>query len=305
VIWLSDLQTWAEGIAAILKPGGRFVVIDFHPVSLSLDDDWTLRFPYSSFDGSSEYIEWQDGVGDYVAAVASELMGHDRRDAKAGEDAKAVLRAEERRRDLLRFTRHVIRMRHRHPALRRRKYFQGRAIHGLDALLGAIHPAAGIRVINMGTSGHTVRDLAERWETDVFDLEPDYVSIMIGANDVWRQFDSPLRAELHVPLDEYERVYEQLITATLPRVRGLILITPFYLEANREDPMRAMMDEYGEVVRRLAVRHETPLVDSQAAFDELLEVVYPAVINWDRVHLNHTGAMVLARALAKSIGVAW
>lgn len=67
VIWLSDLKTWAAGISRILKPGGRFVVVDFHPVSLSLDDDWTLRYPYSSFDGSSEYVVWEDGVNDYVA----------------------------------------------------------------------------------------------------------------------------------------------------------------------------------------------------------------------------------------------
>jgi SAM-dependent methyltransferase len=67
VIWLSDLQTWAEGIAAILKPGGRFVVVDFHPMALSFDDDWTLKFPYSSFDGSGSLWVWEDGVGDYVA----------------------------------------------------------------------------------------------------------------------------------------------------------------------------------------------------------------------------------------------
>jgi SAM-dependent methyltransferase len=67
LIWLSDLRAWANGIAGILKPGGRFVVVDFHPVSLSLDDDWTLRFPYSSFSDSAEYVVWEDGVGDYVA----------------------------------------------------------------------------------------------------------------------------------------------------------------------------------------------------------------------------------------------
>jgi SAM-dependent methyltransferase len=66
IIWLSDLQSWATGIASILKPGGRFVVVDFHPISLSLDD-WVLRFPYSSFDDSPEYVVWDDGVGDYVA----------------------------------------------------------------------------------------------------------------------------------------------------------------------------------------------------------------------------------------------
>jgi SAM-dependent methyltransferase len=67
IIWLSDLRTWAEGIATILKPGGRFVVVDFHPMALSFDDDWTLKFPYSSFDGTGSLWVWEDGVGDYVA----------------------------------------------------------------------------------------------------------------------------------------------------------------------------------------------------------------------------------------------
>jgi SAM-dependent methyltransferase len=67
IIWLSDLRTWASGISRLLKPGGRFVVVDFHPISLSLDDDWVLRFPYSSFDGTPDYVVWDDGVGDYVA----------------------------------------------------------------------------------------------------------------------------------------------------------------------------------------------------------------------------------------------
>lgn len=72
IIWLSDLRTWAQGISAVLEPGGRFVVVDFHPVSLSLDDDWTLRFPYSSFSETPEYVVWEDGVGDYVAIEMSQ-----------------------------------------------------------------------------------------------------------------------------------------------------------------------------------------------------------------------------------------
>ena len=39
---------------------------------------------------------------------------------------------DDRRRDLLEFTRRAVHLRHRHPALRRRKYFQGRPIHGHD-----------------------------------------------------------------------------------------------------------------------------------------------------------------------------
>ena len=66
VWWLSDLECWAAGIAGVLTPGGHLVMVDFHPVWLMLDDDWTLHYPYSGFGGHS-VIENSQGVGDYVA----------------------------------------------------------------------------------------------------------------------------------------------------------------------------------------------------------------------------------------------
>jgi len=175
----------------------------------------------------------------------------------------------------------------------------------VDALLGALYPEQWIRVVNQGISGNTVRDLDARWQTDVLDLAPDWVSIMIGANDVWRQFDSPRQTEKHVLIDEYEKTLDELVGATLPRVRGVVLITPYYMEPNPADAMRAAMDRYGAVVRGLAAKHGTLLVDSQAAFDAVLETYYPATLNWDRVHPDHVGSMVLARAFVNAIGFDW
>lgn len=175
----------------------------------------------------------------------------------------------------------------------------------VDALLGAVYPNLGIRVVNMGSSGHTVLDLKERWQTDVLDLKPDWLSIMIGINDVWRQFDSPRQTEIHVLPDEYERTLDALITRTLPSVPNIVLMTPFYLEPNLSDPMRRRMDEYGVIVRNLAEKHGTLFVDTQAAFDAVLADYYPATLAWDRVHPNQTGQMVLARALLDAIGFAW
>ena len=178
-------------------------------------------------------------------------------------------------------------------------------VRAVDALLGAVYPEQWIRTINQGISGNTVRDLKARWQTDVLDLEPDWVSIMIGANDVWRQFDSPRQTETHVLIEEYERTLDELLLATLPRVKGMVLITPFYLESNRADAMRATMDRYGAVVQRLAETHKTVFVDSQGAFDEVLKTYYPATLNWDRVHPDHVGSMVLARAFVDAIGFDW
>jgi len=175
----------------------------------------------------------------------------------------------------------------------------------VEALLGAVYPAQWIRVVNQGISGNTVRDLKARWTTDVLDLAPDWVSVMIGTNDVWRQFDSPRQTERHVLLEEYAKTLDELVAATLPRVKGMVLMTPFYLEPNRADPMRAAMDRYGAAVRRLADKHHTLFVDTQAPFDEVLKTYYPASLNWDRVHPDHVGSMVLARAFVDAIGFTW
>jgi len=59
------------------------------------------------------------------------------------------------------------------------------------------------------------------------------------------------------------------------------------------------------VVKRLASAHGAVLVDTQAAFDEMLKIYYPATINWDRVHPALVGAMAIARAFVNAIGFDW
>ncbi|MGH6839864.1 MAG: SGNH/GDSL hydrolase family protein [Methylocella sp.] len=175
----------------------------------------------------------------------------------------------------------------------------------IHALLSATCPGQNIRIRNMGVSGNTVRDLAARWQSDVLDLQPDWLSIMIGINDVWRQFDAPLQTEWHVPRDEYASILERLVRTTRPHLKGLVLMTPYFIEANRADPMRAMMDRYGEVARQLAGQYEAILVDTQAAFDCVLTAVHPMALAADRVHPNLAGHMVLAIAFVAALGYAW
>jgi lysophospholipase L1-like esterase len=175
----------------------------------------------------------------------------------------------------------------------------------VDAFLQSSYPELGIRVVNMGVSGNTVRDLAARWETDVTNRRPDWLSVMIGINDVWRQFDTPFIRDWHVLPDEYESTLRDLVRRTVPSVKGLVLMTPFYLEPNRSDAMRARMDEYGNIVRNIAKECGTLLVDTQAAFDKVLRHLYPGSLAWDRVHPTQAGHMVLARAFLDAVGFDW
>lgn len=68
--WLSDLDRWARGVAAVLKAGGRFVAVEFHPLSMVFDYDWSRTFDYSS---GGTPRSWPNGVGDYVAMAGAAL----------------------------------------------------------------------------------------------------------------------------------------------------------------------------------------------------------------------------------------
>lgn len=173
----------------------------------------------------------------------------------------------------------------------------------LEGFLTAIHPSHALRLVNMGTSGHTVLDLEKRWQTDVLDLKPDWVSIMIGVNDVWRQFDLPRQKEIHVSPEVYEKTLNALAQKTRPAVKGLVMLSPFYIESNPADAMRKRMDEYGAIVKKVAANNNAIFIDTQVAFNDVLQHMHANAIAWDRVHPNIVGHAIIARAFMNAIGV--
>lgn len=166
----------------------------------------------------------------------------------------------------------------------------------IDNMLSAWYPERKIRVTNSGVSGNTSRHLLERFQSDVVDLKPDWVSICIGINDVWRQFDSPAIPDEQVMPEEYERNVEQMILQVKGKVKGIFLLSPYYMEPNREDAMRKRMDEYVAICAGLAERHGCIYVDFQQMYEDYCKIRHSAFIAWDRVHPNRVGATLMARA---------
>lgn len=170
-----------------------------------------------------------------------------------------------------------------------------------DALLGSSYRDLNCRVINAGTNGNTSRHLVARWDSDVLAFAPDWVSIMIGINDIWRQFDRPLDPAWHVYIEDYEKNMITMIEQTLPTTKNIVLMTPVFMELNRQDPVRKMADDYAAVVKKLAAQYGLIFVDVQAAFDDYLQAHHPMSINADRVHPNQLGHTIIAKALLKSL----
>jgi lysophospholipase L1-like esterase len=169
------------------------------------------------------------------------------------------------------------------------------------ARMARSEPGHAPQCVNMGVSGDTVRDLALRWESDVTGLEPDWLTVMIGINDVWRHFDG-VDPSAAVGPEEFERTCGDLLARTRPWLHGLVLMTPYYLQPDLADPMRAMMDALGAAVARLAGRHGALLVDTQRALDLALAGRPHSALAPDRVHPNEEGHRVLADAFLRSVG---
>jgi lysophospholipase L1-like esterase len=174
-----------------------------------------------------------------------------------------------------------------------------------NALIRANYPQHRLRMISMGFGGHNSRDLLNRWQTDVLDLNPDYVAIMIGINDVWRQFDVPLLTHRHVYLDEYRDNLRKMVELTFPQTKNVIFLSPFFMELNKDDAMRSAMDKYGDAMREVAQEHGLLFVDVQKAFDDYFQHHHPMSVAWDRIHPDMTGHMVIAKAFLDAVGFEW
>lgn len=172
----------------------------------------------------------------------------------------------------------------------------------VENLLSAFYPEIRLRITNSGVAGNSSRDLLARYQRDVVDLRPDWVSICIGINDVWRQFDCPAMAEHHVLPEEYEENIRKMILAVKDQVKGIFLLSPYYMEPNRQDKMRARMDEYVEICRKLAAEYGCRFVDFQKMYEDYCSIHHSSSVAWDRVHPNQIGSTLMARAFLDQCG---
>jgi len=134
-----------------------------------------------------------------------------------------------------------------------------------------------------------------RFDRDVVELNPDWVSICIGINDVWRQFDSPAIVNAHVLPDEYEMNFEKMILKITGKVKGIFILSPYIMESNREDVMRKRMDEYVAIAKKLAEKYNCIFVDFQKMYEDYCKVRHSSYVAWDRIHPNQIGATLMAR----------
>lgn len=174
----------------------------------------------------------------------------------------------------------------------------------IDSMCNVEGLADKYEFIGAGIGGNKVYDLYLRLENDVLAKEPDLVIIYIGVNDVWHKSSSGTGTDA----DKFEKFYQAIIDKLKAKNIRIILCTPASIGektdfSNRQD---GDMNEYSNIIRRIAKKNELALVDLRKAFlDHNLknnpDNKEKGILTTDGVHLNAKGNQLVAEEMWKMI----
>ena len=157
-------------------------------------------------------------------------------------------------------------------------------------------------IINKGISGNRIVDLYARIKKDVWNLQPDVLSILIGVNDIWHE----LGWQNGVELDRFERIYRLIIEETFARLPNIkmILMEPFILHGTAVEAMGYdefyKVHDYAKVVKKMAEEYKLVFVPLQDAFDEMAAKYGNEYYLYDGVHPSVAGATLIANEWLKA-----
>ena len=155
-------------------------------------------------------------------------------------------------------------------------------------------------LINRGISGNKTVDLYARLKGDVWNLQPDVLSILIGVNDIWHEIECGNGIELK----RFEKTYRNIIEETkeqLPNIK-IMLLEPFVLRGTAtdgKDEHFTEVKEYSKAIKKIAEDFGAEFVPIQSKLDECAQKYGADKILWDGVHPTVAGSTIIANEWLK------
>lgn len=161
---------------------------------------------------------------------------------------------------------------------------------------------------NRGISGNRSVDMYARIKADVINLRPNYMSILIGVNDVWHEFSR----QNGVDAEKFEKIYclfIEEIKEALPDIQ-ILLLEPFCLRGSATDNtddcpekwerFSAEVKKRAEKTKKVAQKYNLPFVPLQKQFEEVAQETGSSYWLWDGVHPTAMGHELIKRHWLKA-----
>jgi len=135
-----------------------------------------------------------------------------------------------------------------------------------------------VKIINAGVNSDISTLALNRIEKDVLSYEPDWVTIMFGVNDAgFFRPDGPVADTPRVSKKDFEYSLKKIVEKIKEKGAQPILVTPVPMSPSYhladyppyiENGLNYLVDEYSDIIRRLAKDLEIPLIDVHKEFSE-------------------------------------
>ena len=146
--------------------------------------------------------------------------------------------------------------------------------------------------LNRGISGNRIVDVYARIKSDIINLKPDVMSILIGVNDVWHELGESPNG---VSAEKFFKIYLMLIEEVkeaLPNIK-IMIMEPFVLEAcsttEHWEFFSTEVAKRASMARKIAEKYNLPFIKLQEGFDDLAKKAPNSYWLGDGVHPTPKG----------------
>ncbi len=163
------------------------------------------------------------------------------------------------------------------------------------------------KFINRGIYGNRTIDVYSRIKKDIINLKPDYLSLLVGINDMLHEYTR----QDGLDAKKYETIYSMMIEEikeALPEIK-IILLEPFVLKAPRcewgcgtedfWDKLQYEIIERCEIVNKIAKKYELPFVPLRETFNELGVKNGSLAWTFDGIHPTPAGHKIIGEKLER------
>ena len=170
----------------------------------------------------------------------------------------------------------------------------------LAEIISAILPDISLTFYNRGVGGNRTQDMMLRWENECLDLKPDVLFLLIGINDVLRNYDA---GEQNTDDAYRQQILKAVILAKENGVREMVFIQPFLMNfADEAASMHKDLEGKTSALKEIADEHNILFVEMETFIQQLLKNQKSAIWTYDNIHPTSVGHMAIALRLAEELG---
>ena len=160
-----------------------------------------------------------------------------------------------------------------------------------------------LNIINKGVDGQFTEQIAQSLHSECIFLHPDYVSILVGINDIGLLVASDVseQEKLYMLEDSIRAYHEMLFDLSRETTAKIITLEPFIFPKDGAfEEWIPWQKKMSKNIRKLARNYGASFVPLQEPLKQKMEELGYDAITTDGMHLTSTGHEILAALVKES-----